>query len=387
MKYDFDKPTDRRKTASLKWDVAENELPMWIADMDFEALPEIREALQKTVDHGIFGYSSIPDEYFESISDYWASRHGYRFPTEDMVYCSGIVAAITSMVRKLTTPAENVLLQTPVYNIFYNCILNNGRNVVENQLIYDNGEWSIDFEDLERKLADPQTSMMIVCNPHNPVGKIWDKETLARIGDLCKKYGVIVVADEIHCSLVAPGKKYTPFASASETCRDISATCLAASKTFNIAGLQASCVIAHDSVLRHKIWRGINTDEVGEPNIFSMSANIAALRHGGQWVDELNEYIHENKKFAVKYITENMPKLKAYVAEATYLLWLDISAYSDDSVAFANDMRAKTGLYVNNGTCYGKGGERFLRINLATQRANVKLGMELLNKYISMLEA
>lgn len=384
-KYNFDKPTDRKNTGSLKWDVSDNELPMWVADMDFEAAPAIKNAILKTAERGIFGYAIVPDEYFRSISDFWYERFNYRYSPDSMVFTTGIVPAISSMVRKLTTVAENVLIQPPVYNIFYNCILNNGRNVMENKLICENGEYRMDFSDLEEKLSNPQTTLMILCNPHNPVGKIWDKETLGRVGELCAKHGVTVISDEIHCLLVEPGKKYTPFASVNDVCEQISATCVAASKTFNIAGLQSSAVIAKNPKLRHKIWRGVNTDEVGEPNAFAMDANIAAFREGGEWLDELCEYLFENRRFAEEYIKENIPTVKAVSGEATYLLWVDISEYSSDSEKFARDLRRKTGLYVNDGKEYGSGGESFLRINLATQRANVKDGLQRLKCYIDSL--
>jgi len=385
MKYNFDKPTDRRESGSVKWDVKDSELPMWVADMDFETAPLVKDAIVKVAEHGIYGYTDVTEEYFKSISDFWFSRHGYRFDTSDMVYVNGVVAAISSMVRKLTTPAENVVIQSPVYNIFYNSIRNNGRNILESPLVYEGGEYRMDFEDLEAKLSDPQTSLMILCNPHNPIGKIWDKEVLSKVGELCKKYGVTVISDEIHCSLSDPGKSYIPFASVNEVCADISVSCVAASKCFNLAGLQAACVIAKNPVLRHKVWRGINTDEVGEPNVFAIPANIAAY-HSGEWLDALNEYIYENKKFATEYIRKNMPKLHVVPSEATYLIWVDISAYSHDSYAFASDLREKTGLYVSDGARYGKGGEQFLRINLATQLANVKDGVSRLERYIKEIE-
>ena len=338
MKYNFDKPTDRRNTNSLKWDVLENELPMWVADMDFETLPEVREAVMRVAERGIYGYSIVPDEYFECVADFWERRHGYRFSPSDMVYSNGIVAALSSMVRKLTTPAENVLIQPPVFNLFYNCILNNGRRVLENELIYENGEYRMDFQDLEEKLANPQTSLMILCNPHNPVGKIWDRETLNRVGELCKKYGVTVISDEIHSSITLPGTSYIPFASVSEVCRDISVTCVATSKTFNLAGLQSAAIIAKNPVLRHKVWRGINTDEVGEPNVFAMAANIAAYKHGHDFVDELCEYVFENKRVATEYINSKMPKLKVVSSDATYVLWVDVSAYTENSLEFSDDL-------------------------------------------------
>jgi cystathionine beta-lyase len=385
MKYNFDLPTNRKNTGSLKWDVAENELPMWVADMDFETAPAIKEAILKTAERGIFGYSVVPDEYFESIADFFERRYSYRPNPEWMVYTNGIVAAISSMVRKLTTVAENVVLQPPVYNIFYNCIKNNGRCVLENELIYENGEYRMDFSDLEEKLSRPETTLMILCNPHNPVGKIWDKETLSRVGELCKKHGVTVISDEIHFAFTKPGKKYIPFAAASEVCREVSATCVSASKAFNVAGLQSAAVIAKNPYLRHKIWRGVNTDEVGEPNVFAMDANIAAYRDCDAWLDALVEYMFENRAFAESYIRENIPKLKAVSADATYLLWVDISAYSDDSVRFCEDLRKKTGLFLNDGTEYGSGGECFVRINLATQRANVAEGMKRLREYVENL--
>ncbi len=382
MKYNFDKPTDRRNTNSLKWNVNENELPMWVADMDFETLPEVKAAVMKTAELGIYGYSDIPDDFFREIAEFWQRRYGFHIDTSSMVYSSGIVAAISSMVRKLTTPAENVLIQAPVYNIFYNSILNNGRNVLSSDLVYKDGEYSIDFADLEEKMKNPQTSLMILCNPHNPVGKIWDRETLRKIGHLAHKHSVTVISDEIHFSFTAPGKKYVPFASVDDICVDISVTCISASKCFNLAGLQSACIVAKNPTLRHRVYRGINTDEVGEPNIFSMNANIAAFRHGDEWIDELNEYIFANKRFACDYIRDNIPSIKAPFSEATYLLWADISALSDDSVAFCKDLREKTGLYISDGTEYGACAKSFVRINLATQRSNVERGMKLLKEYV-----
>ena len=224
MKYNFDKPTNRRGTGSLKWDVPENELPMWVADMDFETVPEVVEALKKRVEHGIFGYSIMPDTWSQSYVNWWDKRHHITLNPDKLIFTTGVVPAISSAVRKLTTPAENVLVQTPTYNIFFNSIRNNGRNIVENHLLYDGREYHIDWETLERQLADPQTSLMILCNPHNPIGKIWDKETLARIGALCAENDVTVFSDEIHCDITAPGKEYVPFASVNEQCRPVSYT-------------------------------------------------------------------------------------------------------------------------------------------------------------------
>ena len=378
--YDFDKITDRSGTLSYKWDVGEDELPMWVADMDFEVAPPIGQAILKRAEHGIFGYTAMPDEFFSAISSYWERRHGYRIPTEHMIYSNGVVAAISSIVRKLTTPAENVLIQAPVYNIFYNSILNNGRNVLSSDLVYDGSGYSIDFDDLEKKLALPQTTLMILCNPHNPIGRVWTKDELARIGALCHKHGVTVLSDEIHCDIVVPGDGYVPFASVNEVCRSISVSAVAASKTFNVAGLQSACLFAEDPVIRHKVWRGLNTDEVGEPNAFSMTANIAAFTECDGWVDEMLEYVFENKRIACNFINSEIPGLKAAFSHATYLLWIDISAVASDSVDFCEKLRESTGLYLSDGAEYGECGRKFVRMNLATQRTRVLDGLERLKR-------
>ena len=378
--YDFDKITDRSGTLSYKWDVKDGELPMWVADMDFEVAPAIKRAIAQRAEHGIFGYTSTPDAFFEAVSRYWGRRHGYVIPTEQMIYSNGVVAAISSIVRKLTTPAENVLIQAPVYNIFYNSILNNGRNVLSSDLVYDGNDYSIDFADLEAKLAMPQTSLMILCNPHNPVGRVWTREELARIGELCHKHGVTVLSDEIHSDFTDPGEGYIPFAAVSDICRAISVTAIAASKTFNIAGLQSACLFAEDPVLRHRVWRGLNTDEVGEPNAFAMCANIAAFNECDGWVDEMLAYVFENKRIAADFINAEIPGLKANYSRATYLLWIDISGVSDDSVDFCEQLRASTGLYLSDGAEYGESGRRFVRMNLATQRERVLDGLSRLKK-------
>ncbi|MDE7045685.1 MAG: aminotransferase class I/II-fold pyridoxal phosphate-dependent enzyme, partial [Acetatifactor sp.] len=278
--YNFDKMTDRRGVGSLKWDVPERELPMWVADMDFETAPEVSEAIRTRAEHGIFGYSVVTDDWYEAYIRWWKRRHGLAVEKDWLIFCTGVVPAISSAVRKLTTVGENVLVQTPVYNIFFNSIRNNGRNILESPLVYDGERYSIDFADLEDKLANPQTTLMLLCNPHNPVGKIWDRETLARIGELCARHHVLVLSDEIHCDLTDPGCEYVPFASVSEVCRDNSITCMAPTKTFNLAGMQTAAVMVPDPVIRHKLNRGLNTDEVAEPNAFAVGAAVAAFEKG-----------------------------------------------------------------------------------------------------------
>ena len=383
MKYDFDRVIDRRNSGSLKWDVSENELPMWVADMDFAAAPEIIDALQKRVAHGIFGYSIIPDEWAQSYIDWWRDRHSFEIDKDWLIFCTGVVPAISSCVRKLTTPAENVLIQTPVYNIFFNSILNNGRNVLESDLVYKNGVYEIDFEDLESKLIDPQTTLMILCNPHNPIGKIWNKDTLAKIGELCNKHGVTVISDEIHCDITAPDSEYVPFASVSPICRDISVTCVAPTKCFNIAGINSAAVVIPNPKLRHKVWRALNTDEVAEPNAFAVSATVAAFTKCGDWLDEMREYVFENKRIVSEFLKENGSGIRAVPSEATYLIWIDCSALNGDSHKIAEFIRSKTGLYITAGAEYGKSGKHFLRFNAACPRSTLNDGLKRLSEGVS----
>ncbi len=376
MPFDFDAPVDRRGTGALKWDVGEHELPMWVADMDFAAAPCIRAALQRRLDHGVFGYSVVPPEWYAAYRGWWGTRHGFAIKRDWLVFCTGVVPALSSAVRKLTTPGENVLIQTPVYNIFFNSIRNNGRNVLESPLRYESGVYSVDFADLEAKLADPQTTLMILCNPHNPVGKIWDRQTLADIGRLAAKHHVTVISDEIHCDLTDPGAEYVPFASVDETCRRISVTCLAPSKAFNLAGLQSAAVCVPDPVLRHKVWRALNTDEVAEPNAFAVPAAVAALTEGGPWLDELRAYLYANKQTVAAYLKLYLPQLHLVPSQATYLLWLDCSALCADAADLQAFLRAKTGLYLSEGGQYGAAGAAFLRLNIACPRQTLADGLD-----------
>lgn len=380
MSYDFSKLTNRFDSYSMKWDVAPQVLPMWVADMDFETAPEIVEALHNRVNHKIFGYNIVPDEFFESIQHWWKKRHHFLMEKEWMMFCTGVVPAISSIVRKLTTVGENILIQAPVYNIFYNSILNNGRHVLSSDLIYDGHEYTIDFEDLEKKLALPQTTMMILCNPHNPIGKIWSQETLKRIGDLCARHHVLVVSDEIHCDIIALGREYIPFASVSKTNLNNSITCIAPTKAFNLAGLQSACIVVENEVIRQKVNRGINTDEVAEPNSFAITAAMSAFNHGEKWLDELNIYIQNNKQIACQYIEENLPMLHVVYSEATYLLWIDCSKVTDDSVELVEAIKKKTGLYLSDGYEYGENGKAFVRMNVACPQMRLMDGLKRLRE-------
>ena len=372
QKYNFDNPPSRRGSLCYKWDCGPDELPMWIADMDFEAAPCIREALQRRLDHGIFGYDDMGPAWAAAYVDWWRERHGFVMEPENLIFSTGVVPSISSLVRKLTTPNENVLLQTPVYNIFFNSVVNNGCRVLESPLRREGEDWYIDFADLEAKLADPQTSLMILCNPHNPVGRIWSREELARIGALCQKHHVTVISDEIHCDITAPGKGYVPFASVDEVCRSVSLSCIAPTKAFNIAGMHSSAVYAADPLLHHKAWRALNTDEAAEPNSFAAPAAIAAFTQGGPWLDAMRDYVWENKRLFRDFCQRELPGVEAPVSDATYLVWADVSARTDNVKDFAARLRAETGLWLAAGSSYGQSGEGFLRINLACPRATVE---------------
>lgn len=380
MKYDFDTCIDRSGTNSLKWDVAANELPMWVADMDFRTAPEITQALMERAAHGVFGYSIVPDEWYDAYIGWWRDRHGITFRKEALIFSTGVIPTISSCVRKLTTPAEKVVLMTPVYNIFFNCIRNNGRIPLECPLCYDRTGYALDFALLEQQLADPQTTLLLLCNPHNPVGKIWDRETLARIGVLAAANGVTVISDEIHCDLTDPGKAYVPFASVSEVCAQNSVTCIAPTKAFNLAGLQTSAVAVPNPILRHKVWRALNTDEVAEPNAFAVQAAVAAFTKGGEWLDELRTYLFRNKQLVAEFLADKPVKLVP--SKATYLLWLDCSALQRNSRELAADIRKRTGLYLSDGVQYGNG-EAFLRMNIACPAERVRQGLALLEQALT----
>lgn len=371
----FDEVINRRNTGCAKWDMTkEGELPMWVADMDFQTAPQITNALIERAKHGVFGYALKGDEWYKAYKNWWSTRHHFNIEKEWLMFCTGVIPALSSIVRKLTTPAENVVVMTPVYNHFFSSILNNGRNVLESKLKYENGEFDIDFKDLEEKLSNPQTTMMILCNPHNPIGKIWNKATLEKIGNMCCENHVIVVSDEIHCDIVEPEKEYIPFASISEKCKNNSITCVSPTKTFNIAGLQTAAILVPYEGLRNRVNRAINTDEVAEPNVFAAIAPVVAYNEGGEWLDELNKYLWENRKFAENFIKENIKGVFPIKAEATYLMWVDCTSVSTNSKELCDFIREKTGLFVTSGDVY-RNADGFMRVNIACPRSVLEDGL------------
>ena len=380
MQYDFSKRTNRLNSNSLKWDVKKDELPMWVADMDFETAPEIIEAIKKKVDLGIFGYTIVPNDYYLAISDWWSRRHNFNIEKEWILFCTGVVPAISSIVRKMTNVGDNILIQSPVYNIFYNSIINNGRRVLSSDLSFDGRNYYIDFDDLEKKLSNPLTTLMILCNHHNPIGKVWDREILMKIGELCLKHNVLVLSDEIHCDLTYENNRYTPFASTSPEIAQNSITCIAPTKTFNLAGLQTSSIIIPNEDIRRKVNRGINTDEVAEPNAFAMEATIAAFTKGEPWLKELIQYLYKNKELVKQFITKELPQLNLINSQATYLLWIDCNSITSDSEELCRYIRETTGLYLSSGTVYGANGNGFIRLNIACSRERLEDGLFRLKK-------
>lgn len=373
--YDFDTEVNRRNTGSLKWDVEEKELPMWVADMDFPTAPPVIEALKKRVEHGIFGYTIVKEDWYEAYRGWWERRHHFGIEKDWLMFVTGVVPAISSIIRKITTPAENVVVITPVYNIFFNSTYNNGRNILESPLQYEDGRYRLDLQDLEEKLKDPQSTLLLLCNPHNPTGIIWEREILEKIGELCEKHNVVVLSDEIHCDLTLPGREYIPFASVSEKCRNNSISCISPTKCFNIAGLQTAAVVVPNPVLRHKVWRGLNTDEVAEGNVFACDAAVAAFEHGEAWLEELREYLAKNRAIAEEFVQREVPKVGAVHGDATYLLWIDCTKLSVSSDELALFLRERTGLYLSEGCEYRGNGSQFLRMNLACPRKVLEDGL------------
>ena len=387
MQYDFDTVTDRRGTFASKWDVAEGELPLTIADMDFATCPEIMSALRARLEKGLFGYTDIPDAWKEACRRWWKDRHGFPVETDWIVFSTGVVPTISSCVRKLCTPAEKVLVLTPVYSVFFNSILNNGCVPYECPLDYSGNAYAIPWERLEQGLSDPQTAMMILCNPHNPTGQIWDRDTLKRIGRLCHEHHVTVLSDEIHCDLTDPGRQYVPFASVDDVCRDISVTAVSPSKSFSIPGLQSSAVIVPDPHLRHRVWRALNTDECGEPNAFAIDAAIAAWTRGDSWLDACCQRLYENKQRIRAYIGENLPEIRVLNSEATYLLWLDVSALTGSAGLLARFIRERTGLVLSDGAPFRGNGSLFLRMNAAYPVSQITDALERLKRGVSLWNA
>ena len=374
MTYSFDEIINRRGTGCYKWDISEAQgaTPMWVADMDFRVAQPIIDALHRRVEHGIFGYTLVGDRYYEAVINWFGRRHGWTIQREWIQYTTGVVPAISAVVKALTEPGDKVLLQTPVYNCFFSSIRNNGCEMAETRLVADGDSWRVDFDDMERQAADPRVKLFILCNPHNPCGRVWTPEELERMNDICLRHGVKVVADEIHCELVMPGYHYTPFASVSEACQHNSITCNSPSKSFNTAGLQIANIICDDPATRRRIDRAININEVCDVNPFGVEALIAAYNECEDWIKQLNEYLQGNYLALKAMLAERHPEWKVTRLEGTYLVWVDIRATGKTSAEVTDWLLKEKHILVNSGTMYGEAGEGFIRINIACPRERLK---------------
>ncbi|WP_289222327.1 MalY/PatB family protein [uncultured Bacteroides sp.] len=384
MKYDFDKQISRRGTDSYKWDSAESEhvLPMWVADMDFPTAPAIVDALKKRIEHGIFGYTRVPESYYKVVTDWFSRRHNWTVNREWIIYTSGVVPAVSAIIKALTVPGDKVLVQTPVYNCFFSSIRNNGCEMVSSPLCYADNTYTIDYEDLECKAADPKVKIMLLCNPHNPAGRVWKREELVRIGAICIRHGVTVVSDEIHCELVFPGHRYTPFASISEDFLRHSVTCLSPSKAFNIAGLQIANIVCADANRRSKIDRAINDNEVCDVNPFGVISTQAAYNEGEKWLDQLIEYLHANYLYMREFCREHLPEFPVTVLEGTYLVWMDCRKLGLPSEELERQLMEQGDLWLNAGIMYGMEGEGFMRWNIACPRTTLIDGLTRFSNFI-----
>ena len=382
MKYNFDEIIPRRGTNSYKWDSAGDAdvLPMWVADMDFRTAPPVVEALRKRVEHGIFGYVRVPDAYYAAVTNWFARRHDWQIEKEWIIYTTGVVPAISAAIKALTVPGDKVMVQTPVYNCFFSSIRNNGCGMIANPLIYRNGTYQIDFADLEQKAADPSVKVLLLCNPHNPAGRVWTKQELTRIGDICIRNNVWVVADEIHCELVFPGHTYIPFASISQEFLMHSVTCTSPSKAFNLAGLQIANIISADTDIRTKIDKAININEVCDVNPFGVEALMAAYNDGEEWLEELKQYLFANYNYLRVYFEEYLPEFPVATLEGTYLVWADCSVLNQSSDETVKTLLEKEKLWVNEGSLYGEAGEGFIRINIACPRQQLIEGLNRLRR-------
>ena len=384
MKFDFDKIVERHDTNSYKWDSLdmENVIPLWVADMDFKTAPCIIEALRKRVEHGIFGYTRVPDKYYQATIDWFARRHNWNFNASDIIYTSGVVPAISAIIKALTVPGDKVIIQTPVYNCFFSSIRNNGCEASENELIYNGDYYTIDFDDLEKRAADPKAKVLLLCNPHNPSGRVWTYNELFRIYDICKQNNVTVVSDEIHCELVYPPFVYIPFCSLSEEVAACSVACVSPSKSFNIAGLQIANIVCHDEEMRKKIDKAININEVCDVNPFGVLATIAAYTEGEPWLTELIDYLQRNYEFLVSFFAEKLPDIPVVKLEGTYLVWIDCRHLGITSGELEEKLIREGGVWLNPGSMYGDAGEGFMRINIACPKVRLEEGLNHLAKVL-----
>lgn len=381
MKYNFDELIERRGTNSVKWDESPSSevIPLWVADMDFRVAPAIQKALQQRVEHGVFGYNIVPESYYEAVISWFHRRHQWDIQRSWILYTTAVVPAMSCVIKALTMPGEKVLILSPAYNCFFSSIKNNGCEVLESPLKAVGDTFEVDFDDFESKCADEKTTLFLLCNPHNPSGRVWTKEELLRMYDICKRHGVKVASDEIHCELIMPGHEFVPFG----TITDDGVVMNSPSKNFNTAGLQIANIICSHPSWRRRIDRAININEVCDVNPFGIVALQAAYNESEDWIDELNQYLWGNYQLLCDFIGENIPQWKVCRLEGTYLPWVDISAMGITSQELCDQLLAEAKVWINPGTMYGpQTGEGYVRFNIAIQRSRLLDALQRIKKYL-----
>ena len=386
MKFHFDEPIDRRGTSCVKWDESPSAdvIPMWVADMDFPVAPAIHEAIKKRAEHSIFGYTIVEEDYYEAVISWFHRRHQWTIQREEILYTTGVIPAMSCAIKALTMPGEKVLILSPDYNCFFSSIRNNGCEVSETILVKDGASFVVDWEDFEQRCADEKTTVFLLCNPHNPTGRVWSKEELERMNTICLKYGVKVISDEIHGELIMPGYLFQPFATVSDACRQNSVILNSPSKSFNIAGLQTANIICSQPEWRRRIDRAINIHEVCDLNPFGPVALKAAYNESEEWIDELNQYLWDNYQALCQFFEKELPLCKVTQLEGTYLVWLDVTRYSNDVEKLCDDLLTRGKVWVNPGTMYGaESGKGYIRINIACPRSRMMEGLERIKETIN----
>ena len=387
MKYVFDELIDRRRSDSVKWDWAEEDvLPMWVADMDFRTAPELTEALSAKISTGIFGYHTVPERFTQAIIDWWRINHQFNIEREWLLPATGVLPSIAAILRTFVKEDETIILQTPTYNHFFVILENAGYELVCNDLRYDNGSYTVDLDDLEAKASDPRARLLILCNPHNPVGRVWKKAELEKIAAICAAHDVMVVSDEIHSDLVFEDYKHTPFAAVAQRFGTLAITCGSPCKTFNISGLPISYLIATDKDILEKVEKTLVMQENSYPNPIAVEALIAAYGKGKPWMEELKAYLAGNYSYLEAFCKEHLPQVRVVRPEATYLVWLDCSALQMSSEELSDILLKEGKLWLNAGTIYGAAGEGFLRMNIGCPRMLLKEGLNRLKKVLDTLE-
>ncbi len=383
MKYDFDTVIDRRQTGSLKWDFVDelyggkDLLPMWVADMDFQSPRPVVEALVRRAQHGIYGYSRCMPSYFEATMGWIKRRHGWEIDREWILFCPGLVPAVSMLVRTFARSGDKVILQLPAYYPFMRAVENNGLHVLNSPLRLEDGKYRMDFEDLRQKAKDKRARILILCSPHNPVGRVWTPEELVRLGEICVEHGLLVIADEVHADLTFKGFKHTPFGSLSDDLLHQSITLSAPSKTFNLAGLHTSNVIIADPKKRREFQIQLLSSGISGPGSFGAVALEAAYSHGEEWLDQLLEYLEGNLRILKEFIKERIPEVNVIEPEATYLVWLDFRKLGLDKDALEELMQKRAKVALDEGYIFGgTEGAGFERINIACPRTILQEGLE-----------